>query len=63
MIELALRIGLLKQIGFDVPEERMIYAINEINDWIIYECDLNEECKNPANKMRQDFKRAGLIMK
>ena len=34
----------------------MIYAINEINDWIIYECDLSEECKNPANKMRQDLK-------
>ena len=63
MIELALRIGLLKQIGFDVPDERMIYAINEINDWIIYECDLSEECKNPANKMRQDLKRVGLIMK
>lgn len=62
VIELALRIGFLQQIGFSVEDERKIYAMNEINDWVINGCNLEEECKNPYNKMKQDLKRQGITM-
>ena len=38
-------------------------ALNDINDWLILECDLPEQCKNPFNKMKQDLKQMGISMK
>lgn len=63
VIELALRIGFLKQVGYECPKDRMIYAMNDINDWIILECDLPDECKNPLNKMNQDMRKMGITMR
>lgn len=63
VIELALRIGFLKQVGYECPDERMIYAMNDINDWVILECKLPVECKNSLNKMDQDMRRRGITMR
>ena len=63
VIELALRIGFLKQVGYECPNGRMLYAMNDINDWIILECDLPNECKNPLNKMKQDMRKMGIDMR
>lgn len=62
VVELALRIAFLKLIGFECSKTRMEYAMNEINDWIILSCDLDEECKNSCNKVRQDYRRRGIDM-
>ena len=63
VVELALRIEFLKQIGCECKDELVEYALNDINDWLILECDLQERCKNPNNQMKQDFKKMGISMK
>ena len=63
VVELALRIAFLKQIGCECKDELVEYALNDINDWLILECDLPEKCKNPCNKMKQDLKQMGISMK
>lgn len=63
VVELALRIAFLKQIGCECKDELVEYALNDINDWLILECDLPERCKNPSNQMKQDFKKMGISMK
>lgn len=63
VVELALRIAFLKQIGCECKDEFVENALNEINDWIILECDLPETCKNSCNKMRQTWKRMAMEMK
>lgn len=63
VVELALRIGFLKKIGFVPSDEEIEYAMNEINDWFIYECELDEDCKNPINKMKQDMRRSGITIR
>ncbi len=63
VIELALRIGFLKQVGFECPDERMRFAMNDINDWIILECELSAECRNPLNRMEQDMRKKGIVMR
>lgn len=63
VVELALRIAFLKQIGCECKDELVEYALNDINDWLILECDLSEKCKNPCNKMKQDLKQMGVSMK
>ncbi len=63
VVELALRIAFLKQIGCECKDEMVEYALNDINDWLILECDLPERCKNPSNQMKQDFKKMGISMK
>lgn len=62
VIELALRIGFLRQIGYKCPDERMRFAMNDINDWIILECELSTECKNPLNRMDQDMRKKGITI-
>ena len=62
VIELALRIGFLNQIGYKCPEKRMIYALNDINDWVILGCELSVPCANPLNKIKQDLKKIGIKM-
>lgn len=63
VVELALRIAFLKQIGCECTDELVEYALNDINDWLILECDLQERCKNPSNQMKQDFKKMGISMR
>lgn len=63
VVELALRIAFLKQIGYECKDELVEYALNDINDWLVLECDLPERCKNPSNQMKQDFKKMGISMK
>lgn len=63
VVELALRIAFLKQIGCECKDELVEYALNDINDWLILECDLPEKGKNPCNKMKQDLKQMGISMK
>lgn len=63
VVELALRIAFLKQIGCKCKDELVESALNDINDWLILECDLPEKCKNPNNQMLQDLKEIGIIMK
>ena len=63
VVELALRIAFLKQIGCECKDEYVENALNDINDWLILECDLAEQCKNPFNKMKQDLKQMGISMK
>lgn len=63
VLELALRIALLKQIGIKCSDTCVEFATNDINDWIILECKLPDNCKNPLNKMKQDMRRLGIIMR
>lgn len=63
VVELALRIAFLKQIGCECKDELVEYALNDINDWLILECDLLEKCKNPSNQMKRDFKKMGISMR
>ena len=62
VIELALRIGFLNQIGYKCPKERMIYALSDINDWVILACELPVSCANPCNKSKQDLKKMGITI-
>lgn len=63
VVELALRIAFLKQIGCECKGELVESALNNINDWLILECNLEEKCKNPSNQMKQDFKKMGISMR
>lgn len=58
-LELAIRILLLEQIGSRCPETCKTNAINEINDWIIWGCDMDEERKNPKNILKQKLQKQG----
>ena len=61
-VELALRIAFLNQIGCECKDELVESALNNINDWLILECDLSEKCKNPQNQMKQELKKIGISM-
>lgn len=63
VVELALRTAFLKQIGCECRDELVEYALNDINDWLILECDLPEKCKNPSNQMKRDIKKMGISMR
>lgn len=60
VIELALRMYLLEAIGCSVPKDRKDFAMNNIIDWVIIECDLDVKCKNPLNVFKQEFKKRGI---
>ena len=63
VVELALRIAFLKQIGCHCKEELVESTLDDINDWLILEGNLPEKCKNPINQMTQDLKNRGIIVK
>ena len=44
VVELALRVSFLNYIGVETKGEYRDYAMDFINDWIIYENDLHEDC-------------------
>ena len=53
IIELAIRVLFLEQIGCNCSDEKKNHALNEILDWIILSLKLDEKCKNPINRFRQ----------
>lgn len=59
ILDLAIRISLLKQLDIECVDERKIYALNEINDWIILSCDIKERCRNPKNILKQKLLEKG----
>lgn len=60
VIELALRIAFLKQVGVRCSDRKIEYAMNEVNDWIILRCELAEQCKNPVNQIKQKMIKNGI---
>lgn len=62
VLELVMRISLLKEAGVILNQEAVDYALESINDWIIYENDLNEECTTAHYRMEQLHKRMGIEM-
>ena len=57
VVELALRISILNYIGVEIEEEYKDYAMDSINDWIIYENDFNEDCVTPYYQHQQLMRR------
>lgn len=52
-MELVLRVGFLKHVGVDIAQDIKDYAMDVINDWVIYENDLPEECATIGYQMKQ----------
>ena len=53
VVELALRIAFLNYIGVEVKGEYKDYAMDSINDWVIFENDLENDCVTPYYKNAQ----------
>ncbi|MBC5687910.1 hypothetical protein H8S37_03010 [Mediterraneibacter sp. NSJ-55] len=62
VIELVIRINFLKESGVLLEQDYLDYALEVINDWIIYENDLEVDCKTHHYLMKQELKRKGIIM-
>lgn len=60
VIEIAMRIAILKRIGCDCPTELIEKALDTVNDWVILECDIQVDCKNPKNKIIQQLRKNGV---
>ena len=60
VIELALRIAFLKQIGYQCSDILKEYALNEIYDYLVLCCEFPCECKNDHNKFKQALKKSGI---
>ncbi len=63
ILELVIRINFLKESGVSLNQENMDYALEAINDWVIYENGLQIDCKTPRYKMRQKLKQIGVAIK
>ena len=63
VLELAIRLSLLEEIGGGCSDICKVTAIQEINDWIILGSDMDEECKNPQNVMKQKFQKQGVFIR
>lgn len=63
IIELITRINFLKEAGVVLKKEVLDYALESINDWIIYENGLDVECTTYTYQMQQKVKQLGLTMK
>lgn len=61
IIELVIRINFLKEFGVSLVQDYLNYALDSINDWIIYENDLEVDCKTHHYQMKQELKRNGII--
>lgn len=53
VVELVMRINILKEVGVILFEETINYALDSINDWLIYENNLDEECATSHYRMAQ----------
>ena len=63
ILELTIRINFLKESGVLLEQETVDYALESINDWIIYENDLDLDCSTHRYQMKQTWKRMGVVMK
>lgn len=43
-------------------KEKLEFATNEINDWVILGCNMLEKCKNLKNIMKQELRELGIEM-
>ncbi|MBD5508683.1 MAG: hypothetical protein HDR05_11730 [Lachnospiraceae bacterium] len=53
VVELALRASFLNYIGVEVKEEYKDYAMDLINDWVIFENSFDENCVTPYYQLKQ----------
>lgn len=53
VIELALRVSFLNHIGVEVKGEYKDYALDSINDWVIFENDFDEDCTTSYYQLKQ----------
>lgn len=60
ILELVIRINFLKITGIVINQDEVNYALDSINDWIIYKNDLEEECITPHYRMAQLNKKMGI---
>lgn len=53
VVELALRVSFLNCIGVEVKNEYKDYAMDVINDWVIFENGFEEDCVTPFYQLKQ----------
>lgn len=63
VLELVTRINFLKEAGVVLKQGIVDYAIESINDWIIYENELDEECTTHRYQFNQVMKKMGIVMR
>lgn len=63
VLELVIRINFLKESGVVLDQGAIDYALESINDWIIFANDLNVECTTHRYQLEQKLKQMGIIMK
>ena len=62
-MELVTRINFLKESGVLLKQEFIDYALELINDWIIYENELDEECTTHRYQLDQVMKKMEVEMR
>lgn len=60
IFELVIRINFLKITGIVINQDAVNYALDSINDWIIYRNNLEEECITQHYRMAQLNKKMGI---
>ena len=60
VVELAMRITILKKLGCICKKDLIESAIDTVNDWVILGCNLQEDCRIDTNRLRQELKKMGL---
>lgn len=63
VLELVIRINFLKESGVILNQEAMDYALESINDWIIFENDLTVDCTTYRYQEEQILKRMGITIR
>ncbi len=63
VVELALRVAILKYIGLECDEHLIEDALNQINDWAILGGELQGNCQIPANRVIQELRKKGIYFK
>ena len=60
VLELLIRINFLKESGVILDKDAIDYALDSINDWIIYENNLDEKCITSHYRMAQLNRKLGV---
>lgn len=60
VLELVIRINFLKESGVILDKDAIDYALDSINDWIIYENNLDEKCITSHYRMAQLNRKLGV---
>ena len=63
IVELAARIAILKEIGCECDKGIVDDVLDNINDWVIYNCNIDVECVKDINKLKQRLKKMGIDMR